>query len=145
MGYCADVIKLERNGEETTWPIVLHTSRLEDVWEKLKEAESASGTHISWCDPIDKYTGTLAEKIAAIFRDYGFDETNVEDDTVHIGQWGSNKLGISWPEMIRAIAVGVDPADQYVLYLAGEDYHMWYELLFGGQVSSITMSISFDK
>lgn len=112
MGYSVTV-------EEYDPSPVLKAERLHKVWAILEDTERVHG-HISWCQPLDEYHGTMPQRIAAVFRDYGFEWADHLDGNVTINGWEGDKIGSCWDAMLTAICTGLD--DQEIRWLVvGED------------------------
>ncbi len=127
MGYSAEVIDNRPAGPLALIP----KARVSLVWDALVAAEKGEGSfgHISWCNELEKYEGTTAEKVVEVLSDFGFDGGVFldEDGDIVIDSWGGDKLGSSWDDVLHAIAQGIDPISQYRWLLQGEDGEHWAE------------------
>lgn len=141
MGYSAEVIDNRPAGDLAVIP----AERVESVWAALVAEEGGGGIgHISWCNELDKYEGTTAEKVAEVLSDFGFDGTEEDGEGgVVIHYWGGDKIGSSWDGVLAAIAVGVDPALHLTWLMQGEDGLHWAEDFQGGVVTSRDVTINW--
>jgi hypothetical protein len=143
MGYSATLLSqtVEPDHTDPYGALILEADRLPQVWSALEAAEQVLGDHISWCERLPSYTGSLAERIAKVLHSYGWEDTSAIADDVRLGYWGGDKLGSCWDEVTRAIAAGIDPALTVTWIMCGEDSELWSEILEGGTVRSTTVSL----
>jgi hypothetical protein len=140
MGYSAD--KLKGDG------LVVPKARYNDLLDGLRIAEKDDwpGGHISWCQPIDDYLkkwddpGDLGLLLEDVLEDFGF-YVEVEDDELIVDDWGGDKLGGSWDQVLEAIAAVTTTATEWFMH--GEDGCLWAEVFDGqGHVESRDVKLS---
>lgn len=86
--------------------------------------------HISWCDRMEAYTGTTAERVAKVLQNYGFEGSEAEGDNVTVGWWGGDKIGSCWDDVTDCIAKGLKlDGEPITLIMCGEDTEMWATIL----------------
>ncbi len=143
MGYAATLLDVQCEPDsDNSAAFTLLADNLPAVWQALQSAEQVLGDHISWCQSLDEYTGSLPERIAQVLHSYGWDDTAETDGNVRLGWWGGDKLGSCWNQITQAIAQGIDPALRVTWYLYGEDSELWCEILEGGTVRSYGVILS---
>lgn len=154
MGYSASHIDthLDHDNPDFDWEgvdwEVMKAERIDAVWAALEHAEVDAGIgHISWVnsalvDERPKYA-TTAEAVASVLRQYGFEDTEADDDgNVRLGYWGGDKLGSCWDHVTQAIAQGTDPDMRIDLIMCGEDQMMWCQRLHHGESLEHTITIN---
>lgn len=150
MGYAASVTRMSFVGTEDQ-ELVLQPARIKTVYHHLYAAQHNGGgryeggdrtqSWISWCEPMDKYMeandGKWDQTVVDVLNDYGWECTELRDDgSIEVGYWRGDKLGSSWDDVLKGIALGIDPDITVEIIMTGEDGDMWGHRLHNGNVTS---------